>query len=406
MIKDLYGIYLANRGLQVVAPDKAMPEADARRYLYEAVGLQPWLGNDLPDGGSAKTLGTDYMQLTAKGLTRELGYVGSYGEVADWVTAIYDATRPTPTADGDPKIRQQLTKISKARAAFRYPLVDADNHPAMVLETTVGWRDNRYPGYIVYGQRATRDSGPFAAAIATMDPTLIGHAQQMIGDGQFFRTMRDVMSESMFRVTAGLLETPDAYETLRSLPPSGHRLPMSDGAPDFVFADEENGVVAVKNGDEILYASLYWRARFGINFLARVHHLTSRIERDATVWQDVKFDDSGMTFTRDNRILEHQTRRHEKNADLEQAMAGEVLPIAKVPSWMSFKPGQENIYAGRGTFYTLRYGHYTIAMNMTPDRTFDFAVPSAGIELVAGKPVSAGDVVAVGPRSTVVVYSH
>jgi hypothetical protein len=50
MIKDLYGIYYANRGLEAVAPAQAWPEAKVRRYLYESVGLQPWLGSDLPDG--------------------------------------------------------------------------------------------------------------------------------------------------------------------------------------------------------------------------------------------------------------------------------------------------------------------------------------------------------------------
>ena len=38
------------------------------------------------------------------------------------------------------------------------------------------------------------------------------------------------------------------------------RLPMSDGMPDALFSDEEVGVVALKDGDEILYTSLYWRA--------------------------------------------------------------------------------------------------------------------------------------------------
>jgi len=32
-------------------------------------------------------------------------------------------------------------------------------------------------------------------------------------------------------------------------------------------------VVALKHGDDILYASLYWRARSAINHLARVHYI-------------------------------------------------------------------------------------------------------------------------------------
>ena len=103
------------------------------------------------------------------------------------------------------------------------------------------------------------------------------------------------------------------------------------GQSDFVFSDEDDGVVALKRGDEILYASLYWRARFAVNSLARVHYLTPTIERDATVWEDVEYDDSGMIYTRDGRTIEAQTGRHEKSrGDLQQALEGERMPIAEV----------------------------------------------------------------------------
>ena len=56
MINDLYGIYWANRGLQVLAPEIALPEPEARRYLYESIGLEPWLGSEKA-GRAAKTAG-------------------------------------------------------------------------------------------------------------------------------------------------------------------------------------------------------------------------------------------------------------------------------------------------------------------------------------------------------------
>ncbi|MBC7856058.1 MAG: hypothetical protein IAF94_21725, partial [Pirellulaceae bacterium] len=68
--------------------------------------------------------------------------------------------------------------------------------------------------------------------------------------------------------------------------------------PDFVFSDEEDGVVAIKNGKEIFYASLYWRARYAINNLARVHAITPTYDRIATVHIDEKFDSSGMFYSR------------------------------------------------------------------------------------------------------------
>jgi hypothetical protein len=274
-----------------------------------------------------------------------------------------------------------------------------------VLEQTVGWRDHHYPGYVTYAQRPTRDSGPFEAAAATLDPHIVGAAQQLIDDNQFFASMREVMKENTFRVTAGLIGTPGQYELISSQPRSPHRLPMTPGQPDFVFSDEEDGVIAIKHGDEMLYASLYWRARYGVNSLARVHFLTPTIERDATVWQDLQLDDSGMTYKRDDRVIEAQTRRHEKSrGDVKQALEGEILPIAKIPPGIKFKPGDENIYAGKGTFYTLRYGPYLIAMNCTTDRTFELPVPpgmAGARELASGKAAADGSL-KIAPRSTLV----
>ena len=202
MINDLYGIYLANRGLQVVAPDRAMPEQEARRYLYESVGLQPWLGSE-KGGVPTKPLGDDYWQLTRKGLTKELGYVGYYGEVLDWTAAIYDATQPAPGESGDERIKAQLVKIARARAPFRCPMPDADGHRAMRAETIVGWRDEgNYPGDVTYGERPTWDASPIHTAAVTLDPLMVGAAQQAFGDNQFFASVRDQMKSDGLRATA------------------------------------------------------------------------------------------------------------------------------------------------------------------------------------------------------------
>ncbi|HEX7618230.1 MAG TPA: hypothetical protein VF480_05870, partial [Verrucomicrobiae bacterium] len=150
MITDM-NIYLSNRGLEAVDPAGALSEAEVRRYLYEAIGLEPWRDSDPGADSQTWGVGTNYWQLTTKGLTKELGFVGYYGEVLDWVTSIYDATRPAPGQPGDEKIKAQLAKIAKARAAFRYPGTDADGFRAMRIEAVVGWRDNgHYPGDVAY----------------------------------------------------------------------------------------------------------------------------------------------------------------------------------------------------------------------------------------------------------------
>ncbi len=407
MINDLYGIYLANRGLAVVDPSKALPEEQALSYLHESIGLEPWFGSE-KEGKPVKPLGDAFYQITAKGLTKELGFVGNYGEVLDWVAQIYEATRPAPGQPGDPRIKAQLVKIAQARAPFRYPMLDRDGCRAMVQETIVGWRDVHFPGDVTYDQRPSWDGSPFEVAAATLDPKLLGYGQQMLADNQFFAAIDRQMEEKGFRVTFGLLGVPERYEAIKAQPPSSHRLPMSWDQPDFVFADEEDGVVALKHGKEILYTSLYWRARYAVNFLGRVHFLTPRFDRVATVKQDVQFTTSGMEYVRpDWTNFGFANGGPRYPADYVSAHAGEKLPIARIPDGVSFAPGKENLWAGRGDFYQLRYGSYLIAMNMSADKAFDLKVPvhpGSIRELAGGTKPAPGSVIKVTPRSTVVLH--
>ena len=407
MIVDL-NIYRSNRALAALTPAAALPDAEARRYLYEAVGLQPWLGSDT-DSGPQKPLGDDYWQLTAKGLTKELGFVGYYGEVLDWVTQIYMATcEPGKRDSGDAKIRAQLARMEVARGIFRYPLTDDDGNRAMRAEAVVGWRDDsHYPGDVTYGERAGRQGSAIYSPAATLDPRSVGFAQQMFADNQFFATVEEHMKEANWSIYAAQLAVPDEYELLRAQPASRFRLPMSPGQPDFAWADEEDGVLALRHGDEILYVSLYWRARHGINNLARVHHIAPHFDRIAVVREETQFEPSGLEYTRPDWVnfgFANGGLRYP--GDLHSAFAGEKLPIAKIPAGLAFKPGQESIHAGKASFYQLRYGRYLIGMNTTKSQTFELKTP-AGLadapELVSGKKTALTAPLKVGPRSTVVL---
>ncbi len=48
-----------------------------------------------------------------------------------------------------------------------------------------------------------------------------------------------------------------------------------------------------------------------------------------TIWQDVQLMTAVMTYTRDDRVIEAQSRRHEKSKrDVQQAFEGEVYRSA------------------------------------------------------------------------------
>jgi hypothetical protein len=92
---------------------------------------------------------------------------------------------------------------------------------------------------------------------------------------------------------------------------------------------------------------------------------------------------------------------------MHSAHAGEKLPIAKIPSDVRFRPGEESVYAGKANFYTLRYGDYLIGLNTTTDKTFELRPPAASasaIDLVSGKTVKLAGPIPVAPRSTVVLW--
>jgi hypothetical protein len=407
MITDM-NIYRSNRALEVVDPANALPEAAARRYLYEAMSLEPWHDSDPGPDSRRWDVGTNYWELTAKGLTKELGFVGYYGEVLDWATSIYEATLPEPGQPGDERIKAQLVKIANTRSYFRYPMLDAEGFRAMRVETIIGWRDAHYPGNVIYAERATWDASSLYAAAATLDPHIVGYAQQMFDDNQFFASVKWQMAQANnLRVTTGLLEVPDQYELIKAQPASAKRLPMTAGQPDFVWTDEEDGVVALKNGTDILYVSLYWRAHKGINNLARVHYITPQFDRIAVVRQETDFEPSGLFYTRRDAIGGGTPGGVHYPEDWHSAEAGEQLPIAKIPDGVRFHPGDDNVYAGKGQFYILRYGRYLIGMNMTTDKPFELKFPAGGGEandLVSGKSVKPGDPVTVTPRSTVVLW--
>ena len=414
MINDLYGIYLSNRGVAVVNPQKSFSENEALSYLYESIGLEPWRGSDKGSVGQIErrtfdpVVGEKYMQLTKKGLTKELGFVGYYGEVLDWVTTIYNATRPKINEEGDFKIKSQLKKMAKARSYFRYPALDSEGYKAMRIETIVGWRDTYYPGDVVYGERPTWDASAIYLAGSILDDESVGFVQQMFDDNQYFNSVKKQFETKWLRQTAGLLHQPDMYSLLNFQPRKEIYLPMTKGEPDFVFSDEEDGVVAIKNGKEILYVSLYWRARFAINNLARVHYITPSYDRVAVVNQEVKFEPSGMLYKRKNWTnfgFGNGGLRYPN--DVQSAHAGQELPIAKIPDGIKYRNGDENVYAGKGDLYVMQYGDYLVLMNCTEAKNYVVSIPGKfknSIDLVKSKKMMNIEELNVLPCTTVVLY--
>lgn len=410
MIIDMF-IYHANRALALLDPKKALPEEQALRYLHECVGLAPWRGSDLP-GGTSDWRGPDYYIVTKKGLSRELGYVGGYGEILHWASYVYLATCNDGWFDadmnhpgGDPALLEHLRHMGRARSVFRHPSSDRDGCRAMRLETVIGWRDIGLPGPVIYAARSTREGSELLSPILTLDKRLVGALQQMAADNQLFVPIDGVARDRGWDQSLTAMVIPDLYEKLKGQPARNPKLPMSDGEPDFVWTDEENAVVAVKHGDEIVYMNLYWRSRYGVNGLAKIHAINPNFERIAIVRERTFFEPEDGYYTRNNWTdMGFGRGGHPYPGNGSSLHEGERLPIVKMPKNTPFRIGHESIFAGRCDAYQLKYGKYLVFMNCEADKVRKFRQPgfSGGVDLISGKTFEAS--VELPPLTTAVFY--
>jgi len=411
MIVDM-NIYSANRGLQLIDPKRALSEAQVIRYLHEAVGIEPWLGSDasddvagladVPGKGKPKCFGENYSLVTRKGLSRELGWVGTYGETV--LRFMHDMVEFT----GDEKIRQQLAKIERARLYFRYPGVDADGYRCMKLVSEVDNRTAHYPlSGAAYNAPSIREEWWMdVPAMLSDDPVVVGITQQMLADNQYFAYVQGRLKDVD---TLGMMRNVDQYAKVKSLPTSTHRLPMTDGQPDFTFADEEDAIVAIKHGDTRLFVNLYYRAERAVNGVARLYEQTPTITRIATVRTQAQAVPGGQTYKRPDWIDGIRSKGlPPPGQEIHQAWAGEEMPVSPRPKDASQPAdGDWGPFLGKAQSYRLQYGDYFIVMNCSEDKALAWTVPpqfAGGQDLVSGKPASdLGS--SLKPLSTVVLFA-
>ena len=399
-------IYLANRALLDLGKANALSENDGQRYLREACGLSAYLGSDLPGGGSSYKFGSNYYMVTSKGQTREWGLVGTYGEMWTRVAMFYKWT-------GNTDFLNQAVKIEKNRAAIRRPslVVSGTNYyQTMEREGLIAWRgvreaDGYFGNDLSYGETAAFSGGMLVAGLS-LDPTLIGYAKQMLADNQYFYNL--IADPRYYKTLVGdafpAFEVYDTYAAVKGAADSGARLPMTDGQPDFVWTDEESGVLALKHGTDRLWIAPYWQAKpgTGINGIARFHYSTPTYDQYGVLETVPQFTSQGVFYTRPaNMIDSPATTQYSPSNPPVDAYGGEILPLGVLPS-----DAQANDpFRGKVDFYSFRYGHYLVGMNRTASSSFSLKTPFGFVsatDLVSGTTVSGSPTVAA--NSTMILY--
>ena len=387
-----------NRAVHILDNRRGVPLEVTLKFVKEALGILPWshgINSDLSVADARNTPGKNYRELTKKYLSKEWGYVGNYGESTIWTSAdIYEGTIDWETGKGDPEIFKVMEQAALARTIFRYPGVTVKNHPVMRLEVYIDWRNAHFPGEPTYVGKGL----DLRSVYYTGNPQLLAAFKSMLADGYFQDNVAASLRPGKRPDFVGLLHLPQRYteiqQKLKNIEPS---MPMR--GKDFVFTDEEIGVVALKNGSDVFFAELFWRANRGINNLAKIHYLTPEAEQIATIHQEQKFIPSGKYSTEPDWVVYgfRGNRFQYPGGYYRQLKAGMKIPMAE--------HAEDQTFVGKAEFYRCSYGRYEIAMNSTREnKTYRFTVPDGTYRILPDGPkVKGGSVMEVKPGSTIVL---
>ena len=235
-------IYRMNRALQKLAPELAMPEPEALRYLYESAGMEPFY-SPRPRHAWVRAVaeaGYPYHVISDKGNAREVGLGTSYGEGAPSRFA-----RLAAEID-DEAFTERVRQLAEGRATMtRRPANDGAGYAVLQAPVTFGWRGRTaaYPGLIRY------TNSPCIQAAALQDPISLRLAELYLEHGRVF-------AEEMPRINQ-IIPRVEAYRTVRRLLPTDYRLPMEPDHADFAWADEDVAVFAARHGDTMISGSFF-----------------------------------------------------------------------------------------------------------------------------------------------------
>lgn len=387
-----------NRAVHILDDSRGVPLEVTLKFVKEALGILPWsngINPDLSNSNPRNTPGRNYYELTKKFLSKEWGYVGNYGESTIWTSAdIYEGTIDRRTGKGDPEIFRTMEQAALARTIFRYPGVTVDNHPVMRLEVYIDWRNAHFPGEPAYVGKGL----DLRTIYYTGNEKLLGCFKEMLADGYFQENVVASLKSRKRPDFIGLLHLPVRYTEIRKkLDKIDSGMPMRGG--DFVFTDEEIGVVALRNGSDVFFAELYWRAQRGINNLAKIHLVTPSAEHIATVHQEQEFIPSGKFSIEPDWVVYGflPNRFDYPGGYYRQLKAGIRIPQAE--------HSEDRTCIGKAEFYRCGYGPYEIAMNATrKNKTYRFTVPEGSYRILPDGPtVKGGSILTVKPGTTVVL---
>ena len=139
---------------------------------------------------------------------------------------------------------------TKWQSYYTYPTVDSNGYRGIIGESSVCWRNRYDPGKNYYGS--------LIAGALSSDEEVLGHVLQAFKEGHYDPDT----SGKLFAYESHSYWLADAIDQLIAYAEQHEGdytpMPSTDGQPDYAVGDPQDGVVAVKHGDNHIF----------VNFLA------------------------------------------------------------------------------------------------------------------------------------------
>lgn len=493
------GAWEASEGLRVIGSSFYEGKERSNKILLESLGAQPFLGEEVllgPDGrdldlyhslfyhdqsvrytedylqvvmkGHAKSklkddgsvvrrlpLGEHFTGITEAGLTRENGYVGNYGEAANYMPEHFFRTLGHA---GDEALNDAILKLAvknlHARGYTRYADTDDQGNRILRMEQVTDERNASYRGVEAYATRVSEGKAMLFASLEkymadnpgkyegsewqetwTYAAEAVGFAQQQLIDNQFFNNFGSIKNKVDYRladtyryVTETRAQNPRFGKTAAGVVHpqtdfnqySTEELARLDVRPEdyeqFAWVDVDNNYVSLRDGNVRIFGALNERNR-GFAGNGRLHVMNGDHDNVVQVATNGEFRSQDYYTRMDSIDVDFMEDQLAADNAAPQALAGEIAPI-------TFQPGVGTVnrdnfeadtpYSGYADLLTSRYGQYFFAFNTTRaeyknEREYDVELPSGYsgntvLDLVTGQdlPVNAGKV-KVSAKSAVVL---
>jgi len=339
-IVNLTAAYLADQCLLKLDPSQCWSEATRQYYLDVCIGLE----DGIYGGPWVSTKGTS---LEPNGLARG-GYETGYGEHN---TEHYARLA---VLTGEEKIRAYLETHLEALAKMRFLKYDNGLRPVVRREEWLGWRNYDYPGPEAYGDV------PMAAALLNDEWALYG-TQMAAEHGYYFKKDYSKYWVHLMAESSKMMRQVDYIEQALEMPSPDVRYPFEDGQPDYAWADEQAGLVVIKDEGRQLWANMQWR-----------HPLQD----------DVRHVDNALT---NNKVRVHYS-----------SPEYELLATTAMHS-------VDEMYS----LYIWQFGKYLVLMNASPDIAYEFILPegspSSVIDLISKTQIDLSSNPVIQPQTTLIL---